>query len=90
MNYNMQGMDMIMKLFAVLKETKVEIKKEHQVFMVNKTTGFKKGKGKKGKFMNGKPVAALVKKPKVEPKPETSASIVRGTTTGSRTAPNTW
>ena len=39
--------------------------------MVSKTTSFKKGKGKKGYFTNGKPVAALVKKPKVEPKPET-------------------
>ena len=51
MNYNMQGMEMIPKMFAVLKVAKVEIKKEHQVLMVNKTTGFKKGKGKKGYFM---------------------------------------
>ena len=35
----------------VLKDVKVEIKKEHQVLMVNKTTSFKKmGKGKKGNF----------------------------------------
>ena len=49
MNYNMQGMDkMIPELFAMLKATEVEIKKEHQVLMVNKTTSFKKkGKGKK-------------------------------------------
>ena len=49
MNYNMQGMTKtIPKLFAMLKSTKVEIKKEHQVLMVNKTTSFKiKGKGKK-------------------------------------------
>ena len=33
---------MIHKLFAMLKSTKVEIKKEHQVLMVNKTTSFKK------------------------------------------------
>ena len=38
---------MIPKLFVMLKSTKVEIKKEHQVLMVNKTTSFKKkGKGK--------------------------------------------
>ena len=45
----MQGMaKMIPKLFAMLKSAKVEIKKEHQVLMVNKTTSFKKkGKGKK-------------------------------------------
>ena len=43
MNYNMQGMNKtIPKLFAMLKATEVEIKKEHQVLMVNKTTSFKK------------------------------------------------
>ncbi|EMS47701.1 hypothetical protein TRIUR3_25757 [Triticum urartu] len=44
----------------------VEIKKEHQVLMVNKTISFKKkGKGKKGNFKkNGKQVATLEKKPK--------------------------
>ena len=48
MNYNMQGITkMIPKLFMMLKSVKVEIKKEHQVLMVNKTTSFKKkGKGK--------------------------------------------
>ncbi len=50
MNYDMQGMDKtILELFAMLKSAVVEIKKEHQVLMVNKTTSFKKkGKGKKG------------------------------------------
>ena len=43
MNYNMQGMPKkIPELFAKLKSAKVEIKKEHQVLMVNKTTSFKK------------------------------------------------
>ena len=43
MNYNMQWMDKtIPELFAMLKATEVEIKKEHQVLMVNKTTSFKK------------------------------------------------
>ena len=48
MNYNMQGITkMIPKLFAMLKLAKVEIKKKHQVLMVDKTTSFKKkGKGK--------------------------------------------
>ena len=52
MNYNMQGMTkMIPELFMMMKSMKVEIKKEHQVLMVNKTTSFKKkGKGKKGNF----------------------------------------
>ena len=53
MNYNMQGMDKtIPELFTMMKAAEVEIKKEHQVLMVNKTTSFKKkGKGKKGNFM---------------------------------------
>ena len=66
MNYNTQGMKkMILDLFVTLKSAEVEIKKEHQVLMVNKTTSFKKkGKGKKGNFKkNSKPVAAQVKKP---------------------------
>ena len=48
MNYNVQGItERILELFAMLKSAKVEIKKEHQVLMVNKTTGYKKkGKGK--------------------------------------------
>ena len=48
MNYNMQGMTKtIPKLFAMLKSAKVDVKKEHQMLMVNKTTSFKKkGKGK--------------------------------------------
>ena len=52
MNYNMQGMEKtIPKLFAMLKAAEVEIKKEHQVLMIDKTTSFKKrAKGKKGKF----------------------------------------
>ena len=46
MNYNMQGItETIPKLFAMLKLAKVEIKKKHQVLMVDKTTSFKK-KGK--------------------------------------------
>jgi hypothetical protein len=69
----------IPEIFAMLKATEVEIKKEHQVLMVNKTTSFKKGKGKKGNFKkNGKTVAALVKKPKAGPKPETGCFYCKG------------
>ena len=79
MNYNMQGMNKtIPELFAMPKAAEVEIKKEHQVLMVNKTTGFKKGKGQKGNFMDGKPVTAPVKEPKVEPKPETKCFYCKG------------
>ena len=39
-------MKTIPELFVMLKSTKVEIKKEHQVLMIDKTTKFQeKGKG---------------------------------------------
>ena len=42
-NYNMQRMNKtIPELFVMLKAADVEIKMEHQVLMVNKTTSFKK------------------------------------------------
>ena len=52
MNYNMQGMTKtIPDLFVMLKSMKVEIKTEHQMLMIDKTTSFKKrAKGKKGNF----------------------------------------
>ena len=56
MNNNMHGMTKkILELFAMLKSVKVEIKKEHQVLMVNKTTSFKKrGKGKERELQERK------------------------------------
>ena len=46
MNYSMQGMmKKIHELFMMMKSMKVEIKKEHQVLMINKTTSFKKRQG---------------------------------------------
>ena len=42
---------MILDLFTMFDTANVEIKKEHQLLMVSETTGFKKGKGKKGYFM---------------------------------------
>jgi hypothetical protein len=80
MNYNMQGMDKSSsELFAMLKAAEVEVKKEHQVLMVKKSTSFKKGKGKKENFKkNGKTVAAPMKKPKIEPKPKTYCSHCKG------------
>ena len=77
MNYNISGIVMmILELFAMFDTARVEIKKEHQLLMVSKTTSFEKGKGKEGNFMDGKPVAAPVKKPKVEPKPETKVLLL--------------
>ena len=66
----------------MLKAAEVEIKKEHQVLMVNKTTSFKKkGKGKKkGNFKkSSKQVAAQEKNPKSGPKPETDCFYYEGT-----------
>ena len=82
MNYNLQWItEAIPKLFVMLKSSKVEIKKEHQVLMIDKTTSFKKrAKGKKGNFKkNGKQVAAQVKKPKSGHKPETKCFYCKGT-----------
>ena len=56
--------------------------------MVNKTTSFKKGKGKKGNFKkNGNQVVALVKKPKSGPKPETECFYFKGTGHWNRNCP---
>ena len=90
MNYNMQGMDKtIPELFAMLKAAEVEIKKEHQVLMVNKTTSFKKkGKGKKGNFKKiSRQVAAQGKKPKSGPKPETECFYCKGSGHWKRNCP---
>ena len=66
------------KLFVMLKTAEVEIKKEHVVLMVNKTTSFKK-KGKKGNFKKGgKQAATPVKKPKARPKPDTECLYCKG------------
>ena len=80
---------MIPELFMMMKLMKIEIKKEHQVLMINKTTSFKKrAKGKKGNFMqNGKQVAAQVKKPKSGPKPETECFYCKGTGHQKRNCP---
>ncbi|VAI76205.1 unnamed protein product [Triticum turgidum subsp. durum] len=67
----------------------VEIKKEHQVLMVNMTTSFKKkGKGKKGNFKkNSKQVSAPGKKPKSGPKSETECFYYKGTGHWKRSCP---
>ena len=74
-------MKMIPKLFVMLKSAKVEIKKLHQVLMVNKSRSFKKkGKGKKENFKKHfKQVATPGKKPKSEPKPEIECFYCKGT-----------
>ncbi|KAK1676982.1 hypothetical protein QYE76_037830 [Lolium multiflorum] len=58
----------------MLKSAEIEIRKEHQVLMVNKTTSFKKhGKpNNKGNFKKGaQESCAPPEKPKADPKPDT-------------------
>jgi hypothetical protein len=73
LNYNMQGMSKsLSELFAMLKSMEVEIKKEHNVLLVNKTTDFKKfgksTKGPKGKKpqKDDKHVVGTPREPKVK------------------------
>ena len=45
MNYNMQGMEKsIPELYSMLKSAEVEIKNEHQVLVVNKTTSLRRAR----------------------------------------------
>src|ERR1041384_5660951 len=84
LNYNMQGMTKTpSELFAMLKTAEVEIKKEHAVFMVNKTVELKKSgkkeKGKKGSPKKGdKPVVTPRKAPKAGPKPGVECFYCKG------------
>ena len=85
-------MKTIPELFSMLKLAEVEIKKEHQVLMVNKTTKFKKGKGKKNFKKDGKGVAApgkpvAGKKPKHGPEPETVCFYCKGNSHWKRNCP---
>ena len=73
----------------MLKSAEVEIKKEHQVLMVKKTTKFKKGKGKKNFKKDGKGFAAPGRSQRMDPSLRLSAFIAREVVTGSGTAPST-
>ena len=93
MNYNMHGMEKtIPELFAILKVVEVEIKKEHQVLMVNKTTSLKKkGKVRRGTSRRMASKLPLPRRsPKLDPSLKLSASTAKGMVTGSGTAPNIW
>ena len=74
----------------MLKAAEVEIKKGHQVLMVNKTTSFKKkGKGKKrtSRRMASK-LPLPGRNPKLDPSLKLSASTAKGLVTGSGTSPS--
>ena len=48
MNYNISRIEMmILEVFTLFDIAKVEIKKEHQLLMVDETTSFKKGKARR-------------------------------------------
>ena len=89
MNYNMQGMKKSLpELLSMLKTTKVEIRKEHQVLMINRNTGFKKDKkGKRKVSKGGKVVAMPEKKPRVGPKSDTECYYCKGTGHWKRNCP---
>ena len=89
----MQGMmKTILELFAMLKSAKVEIKKEHQVLMVNKTISFKK----RARERNGTSRRMASKLPLPGRSPgldlslKLSASTASRLFTGSGTAPSIW
>src|SRR3990170_1096077 len=93
MNYNMQGMTkMIPELFMILKSTKVEIKKEHQVLMVNKNTSFKKrAKGRRGTLRRiASKLLLLGRSPSLDLSLKLSTSTAKGLVTGSGTALSIW
>ena len=71
----------------MLKTAEVEIKKEHQVLMVNKTTSFRK-KGKRDNIKKGgKPASGPVKKSKKGPKSDTECFYCKGTGHSKRNCP---
>ena len=92
MNYSMQGMTkMIPDLFMMLKSTKVEIKKEHQVLMVDKITSFKKkGKGKEMETSSrmANKLSLPWRKPKLDQSLKLSAYTAKEMVTGSGNALN--
>ena len=81
MNYNMQGItETIHKLFMMLKSTKVEIKKNIKCWWLTRPLVSRKGQREERELKkNGKQVAAQVKKPKSDPKPETKCFYCKGT-----------
>ena len=93
MNYNMQGMNKtIPELFAMLKAAEVEIKKEHQVLMVNKTTSRKRVKGRRRGTSRRTTSKLLLRRrnPSLDLSLKLSVSTASRLVTGSETAPSIW
>ena len=83
MNFNMQGMEKtIPEVFAMLKSVEVEVRKEHQVLMVNKTTKFRKARVKRTSRRTARrlphPASKLPgRSQRMDPSPRLSAFIAR-------------
>ena len=93
MNYNIQGMTKVIpELFAMLKSTKVEIKKEYQVLMVDKTTSFKRGqRDRKGTSIRITSKLSLPRRsPKMNQSLKLSAYTAKEMVTRSGNALNIW
>ena len=82
----------IPELFVILKLTKVEIKKEHQVLMIDKTTSFKKrAKERKGTSSRMTSKLSLPRRsPKLDQSLKLSAYTAKEMVTGSGNALNIW
>ena len=76
----------------MLKSAEVEVKKEHQVLMVNKTTKFKKGKEKERELQEEWQASCHSREEaqKLDLSLKLSASTAKGMVTWSGTTPNTW
>ena len=76
----------------MLKTAEVEIRKEHQVLMANKTTSFKKrAKGRRGTSRRTASKLLLKRRnPNLDLSLKLSASIASRLVTGSGTAPSIW
>ena len=80
----------IPELFVMLKAAEVEIKKEHQVLMVNKTTSFKK-KGRRGTSRRMARKLSLPRRsPKLNQSLKLSAYTAKEMVTGNGNALNIW
>ena len=82
----------ILELFVMIMAPEVEIKKEHQVLMVNKTTSFKKrAKGRRGTLRRiASKLLLLGRSPSLDLSLKLSISTAKGLVTGSGTAPSIW
>src|SRR4051812_41154425 len=76
------------ELLSMLMTSAVEIKKEHQMLMVDKTTSFKKKGKSKGNFKkDDKSVAGPEKKTKGGPKPDAECNHYKGSGHWKRNCP---